>query len=157
MQIQVDTREHKEEWERIKKQFDSLGVQYFRSKLFVGDYCSVDNPRLCIDRKKNLQELCGNVCQQHARFRSELIRANENGFKLIILVEHGNGVECLEDVYFWQNPRKKVSPKAVDGRQLYRSLCTIEKEYGVQFVFCNKLHTGHTIVELLEGGEKHGE
>ena len=53
MQIQVDTREHKKEWERVQKQFDQMdGIQYFRSKLYVGDYQSLDNPRLVIDRKK---------------------------------------------------------------------------------------------------------
>lgn len=52
MQIQCDTREHKSEWVRIEKQFKELGVQYFRSKLFVGDYMNLDNPRLVIDRKK---------------------------------------------------------------------------------------------------------
>ncbi len=35
--LQVDTREHEGEWERIKSQFDALGVPYFRSKLYVGD------------------------------------------------------------------------------------------------------------------------
>ena len=28
MNIQVDSREHKSEWERIKKQFDDLGIEY---------------------------------------------------------------------------------------------------------------------------------
>ena len=85
MVIQVDTREHKSEWGRIQSQFDSLGVQYFRSKLYCGDYQSLDNAKLCIDRKKDLQELCGNVCQQHERFKAELIRAREAGIQLIIL------------------------------------------------------------------------
>ena len=58
MQIQVDTREHKKEWERVQKQFDAMEIQYFRSKLYVGDYQSLDNPRLVVDRKKDLQELC---------------------------------------------------------------------------------------------------
>lgn len=79
MQIQVDSREHASEWERISKQLDKLGVKYFRSKLYVGDYQSLDNARLVIDRKKNLQELCGNVCQQHERFQKELKRAQEAG------------------------------------------------------------------------------
>lgn len=167
MQIQVDTREHKQEWERISKQFDNLGVKYFRSKLFVGDYMSLDNPRIVIDRKKDLQELCGNVTQQHERFRDELIRAMEQDIKLIILCEHGEGIASLEDVYFWVNPRSipsvwkmvdghpcKVpeSEKAVQGEQLYKSLCTIQERYNVRFEFCEKRETGAKIVELL-GGE----
>ena len=96
MQIQVDTREHKKEWERVQKQFDKIeNIQYFRSKLYVGDYQSLDNPRLVIDRKKDLQELCGNVTQQHERFKAELIRAMQAGIQVVILVEHGTDINCL--------------------------------------------------------------
>ena len=166
MQIQVDTREHNKEWERIKGQFDALGVQYFRSKMYVGDYQSLDNPRLVIDRKKDLQEICGNVCQQHERFKAELLRAKEQGIKLVILCEHGADIKSLEDVFFWQNPRKYqirwktvngkrvkdvISAKAVDGNQLYKSLCTIRDRYGVSFIFCTKEETGQKIIEILGG------
>lgn len=165
MQIQVDTREHKSEWLRIQKQFDKLGVSYFRSKLYVGDYCSVDNPRIVIDRKRDLSELCGNVCQQHERFKAELIRAMKAGFRLVILVEHGEDVQTLEDVYFWDNPRREIYtirmtggvafrepkyPNATTGKQLYKSLLTIRDRYNVDFAFCTKDETGRRIVELLE-------
>lgn len=170
MQVQVDTREHAKEWERIKGQFDALGVQYFRSKMYVGDYQSLDNPRLVIDRKKDLQEICGNVCQQHERFKAELLRAKEQGIKLVILCEHGADIKSLEDVYFWQNPRKYqirwktvngkrvkdvISAKAVDGNQLYKSLCTMRDRYNVDFVFCQKEETGQKIIEIL-GGQING-
>lgn len=167
MNIQIDSREKQKELDRILPQFDALGAQYFRSKLYVGDYMSLDNPRLCIDRKKDLQELVGNVTQQHERFKAEMIRARDAGIKLIILVEHGKGIDSLDDVLFWQNPRKHeirwrwengkrvksvISAKAVDGNQLYKSLCTIRDRYGVDFIFCQKHETGAKIVELL-GGE----
>lgn len=169
MNIQVDSREHKSEWERIKAQFDDLGVEYFRSKLYVGDYQSLDNPRLVIDRKKDLQELCGNVCQQHERFKAELVRAIQSGIKIVILCEHGEDIKTMEDVYFWQNPRKHkviwktvdgkriktvVSEKAVDGYQLYKSLCTIRDSYNVDFVFCTKEETGQKIVEILSNDNR---
>ena len=159
MQVQIDSREH-------KKQFDVLGVQYFVSKLYVGDYQSLDNPRLVIDRKKDLQEICGNVCQQHERFKAELLRAKEQGIKLVILCEHGADIKSLEDVFFWQNPRKYqirwktvngkrvkdvISAKAVDGNQLYKSLCTIRDRYGVSFIFCTKEETGQKIIDILGG------
>ncbi len=166
MTINVDTREHNSEWVRIQKQFDRIGVQYFRSKLYVGDYMSLDNARLVVDRKKDLQELCGNVCQQHERFKKELIRAIEAGIQIVFLVEHGPDIKTLEDVYFWQNPRKHeirwrynkqtgqkekyfISPKAVDGKQLYKSLCTIQDRYGARFEFCAKEQTGRRIIEIL--------
>ena len=171
MQIQIDSREHKSELKRIQKQLDRLDVSYFVSKLYVGDYMSLDNPRLVIDRKKDLLELCGNVTQQHDRFRAELVRAQKNGIKLIVLCEHGEGIQDLTDVIFWHNPRldemdwvmrnghpvkEQKYPKATTGEQLYKSLCTIADRYGVEFVFCDKDMTGQVIVKIL-GGARDGE
>lgn len=113
-----------------------------------------------------MQEICGNVCQQHERFKAELLRAKEQGIKLVILCEHGADIKSLEDVYFWQNPRKYqirwktvngkrvkdvISAKAVDGNQLYKSLRTIHDRYNVDFVFCQKEETGQKIIEILGG------
>ena len=166
MVIQIDSREHKWEMARVQRQLESLGVKTIVSKLYVGDYQSLDNGRLVIDRKKDLQELCGNVCQQHERFRAELLRAQEAGIQIIILCEHGPDINNLQDVYFWQNPRKheikwktingrKIktveSSKAVDGEQLYKSLITMRDKYGVRFEFCTKDITGQRIKELLDG------
>lgn len=164
MDIQIDSREKARAITKIIKTFDDNGVNHFTSKLLVGDYMNLDNPRLIIDRKQNLQELCGNVCQQHERFKRELVKAMNANIQLIILVEHGPDVMSIEDVYFWKNPRKHevrwrmvngkrekyvVSAKAVDGDQLYKSLCTIRDRYNVRFEFCEKKDTGKRIMELL--------
>lgn len=156
MIIQIDTREHKFELARIQTQIEKLGVKTINSKLYVGDYQSLDNPRLVIDRKKDLQEICGNICQQHERFQKELIRARDAGIQIIILCEHGKDITCLEDVYFWDNPRRKQSPKATSGEKLYKALATIRDRYGIRFEFCTKRNTGRRIVELL-GGEVNGK
>lgn len=164
MDIQIDSREKARAIRKIVKTFDENNINHFSSKLLVGDYMSLDNPRLIIDRKQNLQELCGNVCQQHERFKRELIKAMQAGIQLIILVEHGADIQSLEDVFFWKNPRKHevrwkyvngkrekyvVSARAVDGEQLYKSLCTIRDRYNVRFEFCEKKDTGVKIIELL--------
>lgn len=154
MTIQIDSREHKWELARIQRQLTALGCRTIVSKLYVGDYQSLDNPRLVIDRKKNLQEICGNVTQQHERFQRELLKAMDAGIKLIILIEHGDDIQTLEDVYFWDNPRLAESPKATTGKSLYRSLCTIRDQYNVRFEFCTKSQTGAKIMELLDGKEK---
>ena len=170
MEIIIDTREHKAEAERIQKQLDALGHKTFRSKLFVGDYQSLDNARLVVDRKKDLQELCGNVCQQHERFRNELLRAEEAGIQIIVLVEHGRAIKTLTDVFFWDNPRSKKTaikmvdghpqrvpcyPKAISGETLYKTLETLSRRYKVRFEFCTQSETGKRIAELL-GGESDG-
>jgi hypothetical protein len=167
MEIQIDSREKIHAVKEIKKEFSKQGINYFTSKLYVGDYMSLDDARLVIDRKQDLGELCGNVCQQHKRFKEELVKAINVGIQLIILVEHGEGIESIEDVYFWKNPRKHEaqwktvdgkrvktvrSEKAVDGEQLYKSLCTMRDRYNIRFEFCTKEETGKRIIELL-GGE----
>ena len=152
MTIQIDTRERTGQVERIEQQFDALGVKHFRSKLYVGDYQSLDNARLVVDRKQDISELVSNVCQQHERFRAELIRAQEAGIQIVILCEHGGQIKCLEDVYFWSNPRKRTSPKAMDGWKLFKVLNTMKEKYGVRFEFCDKRQTGRRIVEILSDG-----
>ena len=172
MQIQIDSREHKSELPRITKQFDYLGIGYFVSKLYVGDYMNLDNPRLVIDRKKDLQELIGNVTQQHERFRAELVRAKEHGIHIVILCEHGGDITTLDDLIFWHNPRLSQGnwkmqdghpvkvlkyPRATTGQQLHKALTTMAERYDVEFVFCDKKHTGAEIVRILGGGETDGK
>lgn len=154
MIVQIDTREKKAELARIQRGLERVGVRTINSKLYVGDYMSLDNAFLVIDRKKDLQELCGNITQQHERFQAELMRAREIGIRIIILCEHGGSIKSLEDVYFWQNPRLLKSPRATTGKTLYKSLCTIRDRYGVRFEFCDKRQTADKIAELLSNGKR---
>lgn len=62
-------------------------------------------------------------------------------------------VRCLEDVKVWQNPRLKESPRAVNGDRLYKTMLTMAERYGVRWEFCDRLHTGRRIIELLTGGD----
>lgn len=163
--IQIDSREHQKVIDGIKKAFDEAGEKWFVSKLYVGDYMNYDNPRLVVDRKQNLAELCGNVCQQHERFRSEIIRANEAGIKLVFLCEHGKGIKKLDDVLWWENPRAKKrvkkngiwieqEQKVMHGDTLYKILCTMQRKYSVEFLFCDKKNTGKRIMEILSDGQR---
>ena len=160
MIIQIDSREKARAIQKIVAEFDRQGIKHPVSKLMVGDYMNYDNPRVIVDRKQNLTELCSNVCQDHDRFRRELVLAQENGIQLVILCEHGNGIETLEDVIFWENPRGKkrkciegkwqiVQTKAMKGETLYKILSTLNEKYGVEFLFCSKEETGRKIVEIL--------
>lgn len=168
MNIQIDSREKARAIRVIVEEFDRRGVDHFVSKLYVGDYMNYDNPRLIIDRKQNLTELCSNVCQGHSRFRNEILRAQEHGIQMIILCEHGKGIEQLEDVIWWDNPRRHkrfVDPetgqwteretKAITVDKLYKILRTFQEKYGCLFLFCDKKDTGKRIIELL-GGDRCG-
>ena len=81
---------------------------------------------------------------------------------MIVLCEHGNGVESLEDVIFWKNPRgekrvqidgkwQTVHTKAMKGEVLYKILTTLQDKYGVKFLFCTKDETGRKIIDILGG------
>lgn len=105
---------------------------------------------ISIDTKKDLQEVCGNICsKQHERFKEELVKANG---RLILLIEEPS-IETLEDVWWWENPRLKKNPKATKGTSLYKSLCTIRDEYGVDIRFCDRRHTGKEIIKILGATE----
>ena len=162
MIIQIDSREKAKAIQKIIEEFDRQGIKHPVSKLMVGDYMNYDNPRVIVDRKQNLTEVCSNVCQDHDRFRRELLLAKENGIQLIILCEHGKDINSLEDVIFWKNPRsekrKKIDGKwqtvntnAMKGDVLYKILTTLEEKYGVRFEFFDKEETGRKIVEILGG------
>jgi ERCC4-type nuclease len=165
MVIQIDSREKPRAIQTIIEEFDRQGIIHPTSKLWIGDYMNYDNPRLVVDRKQNLIEVVSNVTQDHERFRNEMIRAQQNGIKIVFLVEHGEDIETLEDVIFWENPRrhkrKKINGRWVDyetkattGEVLYNILRTMERKYGVEFRFCSKEETGKRIIEILtEGGE----
>lgn len=165
MIIQIDSREKAKAITKIIEEFDRHGIKHPVSKLMVGDYMSYDNPRLVIDRKQNLSELCSNVCQDHERFRRELIRAQENDIKIVFLVEHGHGIKCLDDVVWWDNPRRwkrkkdlasgqwvDQETKAMLGESLYKVLKTQERKYGCKFLFCEKKDTGAEIIRILTEG-----
>lgn len=160
MIIQIDSREKARAIQQIVAEFDRRGIVHPISKLWVGDYMNYDNPRLVVDRKQNLLEVCSNVTQDHDRFRREMVRAQENGIKIVFLVEHGDGITCLEDVIFWENPRRwklkrvdgrmvRYETKATTGETLYNILTTIQARYGCEFQFCSKQETGRRIVEIL--------
>ena len=154
MVIQVDSREKDRAIKKILSDFDSADVKWFVSKLPVADYMNLDNPKILVDRKQNLLELCNNVVQDHKRFAAELTRAKEFGMHIVVLVEHGHGITCLADVLDWVNPRLKESPMAVSGDRLFKILSTMQcntNQYDVEFQFCDKSETGSRIIELLGG------
>ena len=101
--IQIDSREKPKAIAKIEKYFVDNNIDYVSSKLVVGDYMNLDNPKVVVDRKQNLSELTSNVIQQ--RFKNELKLAKKCGIHLVILCEHSPEITCLEDIPKWTNPR----------------------------------------------------
>lgn len=149
-----DTRNKPGKHDNVENYLRDNGHTIIRSKMYVGDIALLHDQSVCIDLKQNLQEVCSNICQQHVRFRNELIRAQEANIRLLFLVQHSRNIRTLSDVRHWKNPRLTVSPYALDGPALYQRLQSIEVKYNTVFYFCTKRETGSYIIQLLQNGGK---
>lgn len=159
--IICDTREQKAN--HITDYFDANGIKWIRSKMFVGDYSLLDNMTVCIDRKKDLQEVYSNVVQQHKRFHDEAVRARDNGIRLVVLIED-NKIQTLDEVHAWNNPRiwqykaqikRGETPKyrpPVSSELLQKIMERFTYAYGIEWRFCRKQDTAKTMLEILEYG-----
>lgn len=128
------------------------GVNVFRSKLAVGDYCLP--PRVSVDSKASIQELAMDIDQEHERFRRELIAARDMGTRLVILVENAHGVCCLADLAKWTEPdnefrRRKFAQRRIDGRRIAKACITMQDRYGCAFVFCSPEEAGEKVLRIL--------
>lgn len=148
--IICDTREKKNR--HIIQYFEQREIPYKIAKLDTGDYMDSESNRITIDRKQNLDELCGNLFSpDRSRFWREVRRAKAEGIKMIVLIEQGGMIKTLKDVPKWRGKYTKVS-----GYSLYNEICRCHIAYGVEFLFCDKRSTGKRIAELLAKGADDG-
>lgn len=157
MTIIEDTRQQANKHEIKHKYFEENGINILRSKLPIGDYARLDNLSLVIDTKKDIQELIMDVTKDHERFKKEVLRAKENGIQLVVLVENEENVYDKEDLLKWENPRLKKSPKATTGGILFKILNTMEKRYGVRFLFSTVQESPSFICNILGNVEIYKE
>ena len=192
--ILIEDKANKQGFHAIKNAYwNKNGIEVIRQPLPIGDYILVNEKvrdvldrkakrgqepkkmdflgtyKVAVDSKKDIQEICGNVCgKSHARFRDECILAQNNGIKLYILVENESftikgkvGVISpyigkLDDLHRWVNPRlwirkngRQAYPNATKGITLQKACYTMEKKYGCKFIFCTPRDAGRRIIELL--------
>lgn len=183
----IDQHEMKNRW------WKSQGIEVLRYPLPVGDYIMVDDKvkelierkqkrnveikkmdfvgtyKVCVDTKKDIQELIGDICgKQHERFRDECMFAQNNGIKLYILVEntgitinerkgiYSPYIDSLDNLNKFVNPRlfiwrggKQLYPTATKGITLKKACITMNKKYGVEFIFCKPHNAAEKVIELL--------
>ena len=183
----IDQHEIKNRW------WESQGIEVLRYPLPVGDYILVNERvqdvinrkqkrnveikkmdfmgsyRVCVDTKKDIQELIGDICgKQHERFRDECMLAQNNGIKLYILAEntplminerkgiYSPFIDRLENLHRFVNPRlfiwkngKQKYPNATKGITLKKACYTMQSKYGVEFLFCRPNESAEKIIQLL--------
>ena len=135
MTIICDSRE--KPTAEAKKRWESFGVPYRIQALKSGDYTaefilpngetfSLENICL-IERKMSIGELCGNFCQNRARFIREFDRIKEAGSKAYIIVEGGASWEAIYNHRY----HSQMAPQA-----LVASLTAWMARYNAHIIFC---------------------
>lgn len=192
MTIIEDKAQQEGKHERKHKYWERHNIDVIRMPLPVGDYIAMTDRvkdlierkesrgipvkkmdflgtyKLTVDSKYSIEELCSDICgPQHDRFRDECILAQNNGIKLVILVENqavqirpgivSPYIASLEDLHSWVNPRlcimqhgKQKYPTATKGVTLMKAAMSMRKKYGVEFMFCTPAEAGRVIAEILE-------
>lgn len=154
MKILIDTREKPHAITTIVKTFEELGIEYERKKLATADYYTPSNPNVLVDRKQSLSEVVNNLGNKKSRFYRECERAIKTHQKLVVLVEHGNGINDLKDVAKWTNPNYGKNVLCMSGKELMKRMYEVKIMYGVEWQFCDKKDTGYKILEILKRGIK---
>ena len=150
MVIIEDSRQQANKHELKHKRWAELGVPLTRSKVVVGDYCLP--PAVAVDTKASMSEIAQNIGggrKEHERFIREIKLARDIGTQLYILVENEDGIEELDEVHTWLNPRTEFSPECIQGPRLEKAMRTIQERYGCTFLFCAPEDAADMIVDLL--------
>lgn len=160
MIIQQDTREQLGKHDHVLKYFKDNGIECYRDMLPVGDYSLYISHRICIDTKQDVLELFMDLTHDHVRFREELIKAQERGIQLVVLVEEklpkGGLANWKSPVWKFTTSKHKKGEKVTKAnpKTMKAAMLTMQKKYGVIFRFCDKSETGKEIVDMLREVQK---
>ncbi len=172
MTIIEDTGQKIGQHDNISKWCAENNVILRRQKLNVGDY--VLTPAVSIDTKKGMAEIYSDIVSDHERFRNECIRAQEDGTRLVILIEDEH-ITSLEEAKKWRNPRiqqyehrygliaraqkagkmleHKIPKPPVPSDRLVGMMEAMSLKYNVEWQFCHPNKTGETICKILMEGK----
>lgn len=145
MIIELDTRNKKDSY--VTKYFDKQGIKWIRNKLYAGDVKLLNDTRVIIDLKANIEEIAHNLCntQEHLRIKKELEKGKEIGCEQFIFLIKSN-IKSVDDLINWTSTRTKVR-----GSVLYKVMKTMSKRYGCKFIFTTRANAPKKIIELLGG------
>lgn len=193
MRIGVDKNQlskgtHSQMHFQMHKDLISRGCELIPLPIPVGDYILIDDSvneiiqrrgerlgkidligriKISVDTKNSPDELYGDIIGvSHKRFSDSLLRAQDNGIKLYILVENTDGITDINEFGKWRNERgwrvywnrkrkaekegHKPPKQPVGAGSLIKAMHTMEAKYGCRFLFCRKDELAENILRLLE-------
>ena len=142
--IICDTRErdtHCEEYFKKNK------IPCIVRKLDTGDYsCQLGESgettferEIVVERKRNLDEICGNFTVERERFEREFLRAKAYNTKVVLVIENASWTDI-----FLGNYRSKVSSKSLLG-----SLLSWMVRFNITVTFCKPEETARIIYGIF--------
>lgn len=141
---ELDTRNQKDNY--VTDYFNKKGIKWIRNKLYSGDVKLLNDTKVIIDLKANLEEIAHNLCNtlEHQRIHREIDRAREIGCEHFIFLIKEEKIKTIEDLQKWKSKRTKVK-----GDTLLKIMQTMKERYGVRFIIVPKKDMGKKIIELL--------
>ena len=142
LQIIADSREQVNN--HLTDYWDKKKVPYFTRKLDIGDYSAqlgdmTLEKYVVIERKRNLDEICGNLSADRDRFEREFLRAKAIGTKVFLIIENATWT----DIYL-QNYRSQLTAKS-----LVASLMSWQVRFNITIIFCAPENTPRLIYQIL--------
>lgn len=143
MIIEMDTRNKKDNY--VTDYFDKHNIKWIRNKLYSGDVKLLNDTRVIIDLKANIEEIAHNICnsQEHLRIKKEIEKSKEIGCEEFIFLIKSN-IKSIDDLINWTSTKTKVK-----GSVLVKAMSTMRKRYGCRFIFTTRANAPKKIIELL--------
>lgn len=149
MVIICDSREQENSW--VTDYFDSKKIPYITGKLDYGDYsCYIPansefgimkdiyfDKKIAIERKNSIEELSSTLVSRD-RFESELLRAKDK--KFILMVEETSG---------WEKIINHKYNTQYNEKSFLATLFTFQHRYDVDINFIDKKYSGLFIFQQL--------
>lgn len=94
---------------------------------------------IVVERKHNLDEICGNFTTERERFEREFMRAKAYGTKVVLIVENATWTDI-----FLGNYRSKLSSKSLVG-----SILSWMVRFNITVLFCNPEETARIMYGIF--------
>lgn len=154
--ILIDTREKPDKNKHITQWLDSHKYRWKRQKLDYGDYsCYLEkneltdkilirdayfDRKICIERKKDIDELCNNLADNGSRLKAELAHFAMNDIKRLLFIE---------DALFYKHLDNGNYRSLYKSETLKARLMAIQIEYDIPFMPVGKEYIGEQIYLTL--------
>ena len=134
----------REQDKHVQEYFTAHKIKTTTRKLDVGDYSfqigDITFERdIAIERKRNLDEICGNFTVERERFEREFLRAKANGTKVYLIIENATWTDI-----FLGNYRSKFNSASLLG-----SLLSWMVRFNITVLFCRPEETARIIWNIF--------